>query len=525
MMTAHPSTAWRCMVRPPQPPLLQFLVLVLMLMCAHPDFASATPVNTNAWLSGPAAVWDIIIGTPATETAMKAAAQMDLQAAVQSIDSSAQVVVNGLTSYKSQQGGPAYGANAAFSVTTEKPEEEVLSAVRSSVMTNMDTIFIAAGLDAPITALMAKEPSAMTSVGPVLLPVMGSTYFWYVLLETLASTDEMAVALFMHPLQVDIQSAVDSTVAQFLIEATPSSITVNASSFYVSYTVWAFPEVEVGSGTPDKLKALAMGSRLSQFNSYLESAKDLYPDLQDYRDLFPTAVRPWTPPPGNPFEEESGDTGDTFPVLANNTGDYSLLFSGEAEQWGVVWEKQSEAVSASIEKAIEVKLHRRTFVNRAFVASAETVASDAKQSGGLRVLCRVVQGLTRFSNHTWSPEELASLLLQADYSETQALYASGGSAVEGVAPRQPRAAVIQPTLSAFAGGGSPGSITTATVNYNYSTKLSKEMTGVIVMAALIVGVSLIIIIVTVCCCCLCPNFTRPGLKSKRSSRFSIGNDP
>ncbi|KAG5478693.1 hypothetical protein LSCM1_06097 [Leishmania martiniquensis] len=524
-MKTHPRSNWCCVARLLPSPLLLFIALALMVVCAHTDFVTAQ-VKTSVWLSGPTEVWDAVLGTPGTQAAINEATQRDLQAAIETLDADAKADLTGLTSHAPQLNGPAYGANANFAVSTDKlSEEDVLAAVRSAAMTNIDNAFSTVGLSGSITALMADGPSSMISVGPVLLPLTGSTYFWYVLLQILSVGGKVAIALLLHPLQVDVQNAVDSTMTKFIIEAKQSEVIVNASSLYMAYNVWAYPGVEVKPSTSDDLKALAMRSKLSLFNTYLETVKSSSPEIQGYIDLFPNAVRPWTPPPGNPFDEDDFESETTFKVLANSTGDYLLLFNGEVEQWDAVWSKNREALAKSIERAANERLHRRTFVSSAHVVSAETVPADPNRPGGLRVLCRVLQGLTRFSDHPWSPEEMASLLLQADYSETQALYASGGSAAQGGVLMQARAAVAQPTLLAVSHGDSPGSIATATVKYNFSRTLSKETAGVIAMAALIIGLSFIIILVTVCCCCLCPNLTRSSVASKKSAPLRVRSDP
>ncbi|CAJ1008707.1 hypothetical protein Q4I28_004020 [Leishmania naiffi] len=496
-MKMHPRAGWSCAVQPPQSSLLQLLALVLMCLCTHITFVKAAVVDTNVWLSAPVQVWQTIASTPEGQYAIKAAAEIDFTTAVKSLDNSASVTVKALTPYVSPSSGPAYGADISFSVTSDSlSDSQVLSAVRSSTLPNINS-FLAnnVGLAVLVKALGADGPSAMVSVGQMLLPVTGSTFFWQVLLDRVATEGFSALSLFMMPLQIDVQAAVDVAVQSYFVEMTPATNQVNASSLYVSYIVWAFPGAEVSPGTSSGLEELVRKSTLPEFNSYMSTLKDTYPDLQAYSDLFPTEVRFWTPPSGNPFDPDSTNPNADLPALVNDTGDYFLLFRGDAETWGQVWEHNRLAVSASIESAIEKRLHRRSFVNHVSVLSAKTVTSDLEHIAGLQVLCRVVQGITRISSHLWSPEEMASLLLQGDYNATQALYYSGGSVPpEGL--MQPHAAVVQPIPLATV-QDAPGTLATTRLSYDYSVRLSKAVVGIISMAAVIVGISLVVIIIAV----------------------------
>ncbi|KAI5688523.1 hypothetical protein MNV84_03996 [Leishmania braziliensis] len=512
-MKMHPRAGWSCAVQPPQSSLLQLLALVLMCLCTHITFVKAAIVDTSVWLNAPAPVWQTIISTPEGEYAIKAMAQIDFTTAVKSLDISASVTVKALTPYVSPTSGPAYGAGISFSVTTNSlTDSQVLSAVRSSALPSINNFFAtSASLVVLVKALGADGPSAMASVGQMLLPVTGSTFFWQVLLDTLATGGSAAPSVFMMPLQIDMQDAVDVTVQSYLAEMTPATNQVNASSLYVSYAVWAFPGTEVGPSTSSDLEELVRKSTLPEFNNYMSTLKDTYPGLQAYSDLFPTEVRFWTPPSGNPFDPESTNPNADLPALANDTGDYFLLFRGDAGTWGQVWERNRLAVSASIESAIEKRLHRRSFVNHVSVISAKTVTSDLEHIAGLQVLCRVVQGITRISSHLWSPEEMASLLLQGDYSATQALYDSGGSVPpEGL--MQPHAAVVQPIPLATV-QDAPGTLTTTRVSYDYSVTLSKAVVGIISMAAVIVGISLVVIIIAVGLS-FCPKYIGGGTNTK-----------
>ncbi|CAG9574268.1 hypothetical protein LMJF_23_0840 [Leishmania major strain Friedlin] len=511
---------WGCVVRPPQLLLRRFFALILLFLCMHAACAKEAEIQANAWLSAPTSVWDAIVSDPMTHFAMIQAVKEDFVSAIRVVDSIAEVVVTSLKPMKSQKawaGGPAYGAYAQFSAVTQLNKEEVFSALRSSNLRSINSIFQSVGFNAAIEVLAADGPPSMRAVGPVLLPVSGSTFFWQVLLGTLMAQNALSVDAFMYPLQMDIQSAVDFTVRKFLIETTPLTNQVNVSSWYVSYNVWAFPGAEVTPSTPSDLRAFAMKSRMPLFNTYMKTVMDTYPSLKAYADLLPTMVHARTPPLGNPFEDNSDSDPDRiFEVLANETGDYLLVFSGDADRWGQVWEKSRDAVSKSIEEAVEAKLHRRIFVNRAFVTSAKTLPNDSVNVGGLQVLCRVVQGITVISNHPWSPEEVAPLLLQANYSATQALYISGGGPVEGYT-KWPPATASQSILLAASYEASPGSIATTSISYDYRVRLSKDIVGIIVMSVLIIGASLVAIIITVSFCYCCPQFIGGGADRKRTT--------
>ncbi|AYU78981.1 hypothetical protein, unknown function [Leishmania donovani] len=511
---------WGCAVRPPQLLLLRFLALILLFLCVHAACAEEAEIQANAWLSAPASVWSVIVSDPRTHLAMIQAVTADFVSAIRAADSKAVVFVTSLkpvTPQKAWASGPAYGAYAQFTAMTRLSKEEVLWALRSSDLRTINKIFQSVGFDAAVEALAADGPPSMQAVGPVLLPVSGSTFFWQLLLGTLMTQNAISVDAFMYPLQMDIQDAVDSTLRNYLIEATPLTNEVNVSSWYVSYNVWAFPEAEVTPSTPSDLRAFAMKSRMPLFNRYMNTVMDTYPTLKAYSDLLPTMVHARTPPLGNPFEGNGANDPDRiFEVLANETGDYLLVFSGDADRWGQVWEKSRDAVSKSIEEAIEDRLHRRTFLNRAFVTSAKTLPNDSVNVGGLQVLCRVLQGITMISNHPWSPEEVSPLLLQANYSATQALYISGGGPVAEYTKRPP-ATASQSILLAASYKASPGSIATTSISYDYRVRLNKYIIGIIVMSVLIIGASLVAIIITVSFCCCCPKLIGGGTDRKRSA--------
>lgn len=519
-MKTRTRSGWGGAVRLPQSLLLPSLALILMFLCVHTSCAKVAEVKAKAWLSAPVSVWDIITSDPKTEFATTQAVTVDFITAIRVHDSTAVVVVTSVkpvTSQKVWAGGPAYGAYAQFSAMTRLSRDEVLGVLRSSHLSTINTIFQGAGFVAAVEVLAADGPSVMKAVEPVLLPVTGSTFFWDLLLSALMTQHPISIDAFMYPLQIDIQNSVDPTVSDYLVEATPSTNIVNASSWFVSYNVWAFPQAEVTPSTGSRLKALAMKSKVPLFNGYMETVMDIYPDLKAFSDLLPTKVHARMPPLGNPFEDNStSDPDKIFEVLANETGDYLLVFSGDADRWDQVWEKSREAVKKSIEEAIEDRLHRRTFLNRAFVTSAKTLRNDSVTTGGLQVLCRVLQGITRVSNHPWSPEEVPPLLLQANYSATQALYISGGGPVEAHT-KLPPAAASQSILLAASYEGSPGSIATTSISYDSRVQLSKDIVGIIVMSVLIIGASLVAIIITVSFCCCCPQLIGGGARRKRSA--------
>ncbi|GET88747.1 hypothetical protein, unknown function [Leishmania tarentolae] len=521
-MKTHSRNDWRCTMPRSLSLQLPFLVLILIVLCMQATFASAADVEANVWLSGPASLWGLALSQPISQKLIVAAVQADFTAAIWNFDNGATVSVVSMESVASKvpADGPLYGAQALLSVTnTALSKEEVASALRASDLPQINGAVQPIGFTGVVRVLEADGPSVMNTVGPVLLPVTGSTFFWTMVLDTVNSKGAGSMDVFMTTLQDDIQNAVDPTLRQYLVETTPLTNVVNASSWYVSYSVWAFPNVAITPGTSADLKALAMKSAMPKFNDFVKTLTKAYPELEPYSDLHPKVVKAWVPPPGNPFDDDDDSESDKYlHVLTNETGDYLLLFSGDQAKWRQLWEKSRNAISKSIEDAIEVRLHRRIFLNKAVVISAEALPADSMSIGGLQVLCRVVQGIMGHSDQPWSPEQVAALLLQADYSATQALYTSDGDpAKKGMA--QSPAATPQINVLAATPEKTPGSIATAAVSYDYRTPLSKELVGIIVMSVLIVSMSLAAIIITVSCRCCCPQFIGGDANGKRSSIF------
>ncbi|KAK7194306.1 hypothetical protein NESM_000345600 [Novymonas esmeraldas] len=513
-MDAHVPASRLGAARQPRTPLPLLLFAVLLLhLVLHIAPVQAATINTNGWMSGPAAMWSSITSDSTATTAMEAAAQQDFNDAVQAVDSGASVSVTGLSAYTAPSSGPAFGANIAFSVTTATlTAAQVLAAVRGSSMPNVNSnLNSVVGFNPHVRVLAADEPQNMASVGPVLLPLTGSTYLWQVIFDTIGAS---GMQTFLIPFGNDIQMSVDAPDTSYLIVPTPGTNVVNASSCYMSYSVWSYPGATVTPSTSDGLLLLAMGSTLPQFNSYVSSLETVYPTLSGFSDLFPAKIVPATPLPGDPFDGSSSSD-DTLATLSTITGEYLLLFGGDTNSWARVWANKRTDVINSIESAAQSVLHRRTFVNDVVVMSGTAVAGGTEGLSGLQVLCQVIQGITNISNHPWTPEEVVSMLLQGDYSATQSLYTSGSAGL--ASPAQRRAMAVQPVLLASGGSASAaGSLTTTGINYNFSSTLSKEMIGIIIMAACIVGLSLITVIVFVGCCCCCPQCIRDGTGDAKS---------
>ncbi|KAG5504408.1 hypothetical protein JKF63_04859 [Porcisia hertigi] len=496
------------------------LTLLFMLLCLGSTCVNAAIIKTHAWLNQPAAIWATITENEQTAAAAQLALKSDLSAAVHSIDNAATTEVTALAPYSTPGAGLAYGANVEFTVTSDAlTEADILAAVRKASLPSTSLIFFPkSDFPGSVSVLAADEPSSMTSVGPAVLPVTGSTFFWSLILTQLEQVGgALGTNALAASLEADMQSTVGSTLTQFLLLVDMSTYIVNASSVYFPYSMWAFPGTVVTPTTSSAIQALVMGSTLGEFNRLIHAVPTLIPTMSDYKDIFPTPAVPWTPLPGNPFDPTSPVEVPVNPVLLNLTGDYFLLFSGEVERWGSLWEARRDAVSASIEKAIQAMPSGMESTITAKVLSAKTVPSDSTKVGGLEVVCQVTQGVLTSSAHLRTPEESAAMLLHADYSATQSLYDSTAGGVI-TPPAQPDVSILQSSVLE----ATPGSIASTRVDYDFSFTFTGEVIGVVAMSSAIVGVSLIIGIVACSFSCCCPQHVPTGSRKKRyaSSRKS-----
>lgn len=492
------------------------VLLLLLLSCAF--HATAATVNADAWLSAPASLWDFITGGSNTGTAatnLMSAAESDFNAAVTALDSGASVSVTGMSPYTSPATGPAYGTSMTYTVSsTVLTASQIADCLHAASLPNLNSLFTSSISGAPltVTVLNANGPTAVSEVVTNYLPLTGMSYFWELLLSTLNGVNAAAVSTLVIPLEVDLQNKIDSTQSLYLA-VVPTDITkhiTNASSMYLSYSVWAYPTTPTPP-TAAAMQATANATTFTNLNTFMGGLASTYSAIAAVSDFIPTSVSTWVPLVLNP--SASSSSGDIVVVEGNITGNYLLTFAGSAHTWGVAWSTQRLTVSASIIAAAEAALARRFFVTTVQVVSAATVPNEKQYVGGLRVTCYVSNGYSAKSNNTWGPEDLVSMLLQGDYSATQAIYVAT-AAVTPVRASPVRPAVMElatPTVVV------PGALATTAIDYDYSAKMLPFEIGMIIMAAVIGFLVILSFIIACGCCCCCrqcvsitPKETTPG---------------
>jgi hypothetical protein len=484
------------------------LPLLLFLVLAAPVHA-ASDVSATAWLSGPATLWSAVWGGSDTSTAathLKAAIKSDFETAVTALDSGAGVTVNTLVPNTAPALGPAYGTQTTYTITsTTLTAAQIDECVRGATLTQVNALFgtLAPSLSLTITVLNAHEPAEAAQIVKSLLPLSGASYMWQVALDMLNTAGAAALSSFVVPLEADLQNAVDAVGDLYLV-VVPTDVSasiVNASALYVGYSVWSYPS-NTAPASAATLETIARTTPLTKFSSFVAGLETAYPALADYSDLLPSSVVVSTPLLPDP---SSSTGGAVVEVVGNITGNYLLTFSGNAGTWGRVWATQRAAVTATIVAAAEAELLRREFVTTVEVLSASTVPNEKKYVGGLQVECYVAHGFTAHASHVWGPEELASMLLQGNYTATQALYtaAAATSGAKAMTPHSTASATATTSTMITA-----GALATAGVQYDYTAKLHAYEVGMIVMAAVIGLLFFVAFFIACGFCCCCPHCIR-----------------
>ena len=482
------------------------VALFVFLCLLSSDAVHASTVVGTAWLSAPAALWDAAMvhsSVSASSMLLQNAIKSDFATAINALDSGADVTINSLTPNLAPVMGPAYGSETSYTVTTTVlTVAQIEDCLRGATMRNVNSIFasVAPTLSLTVKVMSAEQPSGMTKIMDRYLPLTGITYVWKLVLDILDSAGEAAVSGFVVPLENDLQSTIDSTEKLYLV-VVPTDVStyiVNASSLYVSYTVWSYP-TNTAPAAAAGLEATAMTTPLTKLNGFVDGLESSYPALTAYSDMIPAVVKTWTPLIYNPGATDNSDV--VVKVKGSVSGNYFLTFMGDADTWGRVWTTQRAAVASTIVAAAEAELVRRNFVTLVDVVDAYTVPNEKKYVGGLQVVCHVSHGYSSDAQHVWGPQDLVSMLLQADYTATQNLYvaAAGATSVKAV-----RELTRRPFITALASARvTPGGLATTGIQYDFSAKMAPYEIGVIAMAAAIGFLSLVAFFVTCGCYCCC----------------------
>ncbi|KPA83957.1 hypothetical protein ABB37_02108 [Leptomonas pyrrhocoris] len=482
------------------------VVLLLLVLAGLPAQGTTADVTGSAWLSGPAEIWAAAMGgsdTSENAKLLRGAIKMDFTAAITALDAGADVTVSTLTPNTAPLSGPVYGAQATYTVTsTSLTVPQIDECLRGATMTTLNSFFDAgaASLHLTITVLNAYAPADMTHIGDTYLPLTGASFMWQMTFDILTAAGPAALASFILPIMQDLQNTVDSTEKLYLM-VVPADVTkhiVNASSLYAAYSIWSYPS-NPDPASAATLEAKAMTTPLAHFSAFVRGLKTTFPALDEYADLIPDPVKTWTPLLPDPNGgSSSGD--DDVVVTGYVTGNYLLTFAGEVVVWDRSWTTQRAAVEATIVAAAEARLLRRQYRTTATVVSADTVQSSKKSVSGLQVVCHVTHGYPADATHIWGPNDIASMLLQGNYSATQMIYTAAALSTAGT----PTALV--PRLSVVALGDTTvaaGALASTEIEYDYTVKILPVEIGLIVMAAAVFGLAMIAFFIACGCFCCC----------------------